>query len=443
MTVEALNAWLDRLPRTLLGRGGRLVPSYRTLGIVGYYLALVTVLGGGLVRGLSLLAAAGVAAVSGLSFFLYAWARKAATGKEEIVLLEHVWFAIAVVAAFLWALGEPLLSHLDVFAVSLCPFLALGRVGCLLAGCCHGRPSRVGVVYGEEAARDGFARHLVGVRLLPVPAFEALGLLLLGVTGFAGLLFAAPGAVLVWLLVGYAVLRFGLEGLRGDGGPELLGFSEARWMCLVQFASAVALWEGLRGEAFPSAAVSALWAGFGLLLVAALGLRHRWDPERTLLAPAHLEELTALLAACAGEAAPVPAARATSLGVTAAVSTAVAAQKGRLHVSLALPGQERNLALLCRLAVAALPGLEPESARYTDTGFLHCLATASLAAPDRGERDRRFGLLYGGLLRELQRSSFPSPSSPPAPGAPGGQDAGYFRPRLARAGDDRGPHGRV
>jgi hypothetical protein len=415
MTAEALNAWLDRLPRTRLGLGGRLVPTYRTLGVVGYYAALATVLGGGLVRGLSLLVVAGVAAVSGLSFFLYAWARKAATGKEEIVLLEHVWFAFALVAPYLWALGEPLLPHLDVFAVSLCPFLALGRVGCLLAGCCHGRPSRVGITYGEDAARDGFPRHLVGVRLLPLPAFEAAGLLFLGATGFAGLFSAAPGTVLVWFLVGYAVLRFGLEGLRGDGGPGLLGLSAARWMCLAQFALAVGLAEHLHGRSPLTASALVLWGALAALLCAGLVLRRLRDPARGLLAEEHLRELAAGLAESFWEGKATPAARATSRGVTWAASRAKPGED--LHASLALPGRERNLELLCRLAARVLPGVRPGSARYSERGVLHVLVSAPPEVlPEADESAAE--ALYGGLLR-------------PAGGEPQGANARlwYFRGR--------------
>lgn len=406
MTGSALNAWLDRLPRTRLGLGGRLVPTYRTLGVVGYYLALATVLGGTLVRGLSLLTAAGVAAASGLSFFLYARARKRLTGREEIVLLEHVWFAFAAVAALLWALGEPLLPHLDVFAVSLCPFLALGRVGCLLSGCCHGRPSRVGIVYGEEAARDGFPGHLVGVRLLPVPAFESLGLLLLGASGFAGLLWAAPGAVLVWFLVGYAVLRFGLDGLRGDGGPELLGFSEARWMCVVQFGFALGLREGLGGGGLGDLRAAAVWAGLTALLVAGLVLRRLWDLGPGLLRPAHLAEISGLLRSTPSRQGAL-ASGVTSRGMVVAGSRADAGPAGWLHASFSLPGAVRDLQLLCRVAARVLPGLDSRSARYTGNGVLHVGAPG---LPEEGARPdadslQAFRTLYGNLVRGLQADS--------------------------------------
>ncbi|WP_437640233.1 hypothetical protein [Sorangium sp. So ce854] len=55
----------------------------------------------------------------------------------------------------------------------------------------------MGVVYGEEHARDGFPRHLVGVHLFPVPALESLGLLAIGVAGLVALRSSAPGGVLV------------------------------------------------------------------------------------------------------------------------------------------------------------------------------------------------------------------------------------------------------
>jgi len=402
----AVNAWLDGLPRTRLGLGSRLVPTYRTLGVAGYYIGLATALAGGMSVGLSLLILCGVALVSGLSFFLWAWIRRAITGLEEIVLLEQVWFAYACVAALLWLLGEPLLPYLDAFSVSLCPFLCMGRVGCLLAGCCHGRPSRLGITYGEEWARDGSPPHMVGVRLFPVQGLEALGLTLLWASGFATLLLAGTGYATVWFLVGYAILRFGLEGLRGDPRPELFGFSEARWMCLLQFAFCVGWWEQQRGESFTSPTSVALWGALIAMLVVALVLRRAWDLRARLMATGHRAELSDLFRSVAVDpsfrAEPVSAT--TTRGVSVAVSRPPTAPSGWLHVSCSLPEPVRDLELLCELAGSAFPGLDPQSARYTAAGVLHGVAPApgnGAAAAARAPR-RACDVLYGSLLRRLQ-----------------------------------------
>ena len=54
---------------------------------------------------------------------------------------------IAVATVLLSLLDAPVLSYLDVTVLSLGLFLAWGRLGCLMAGCCHGRPQNWGVRY--------------------------------------------------------------------------------------------------------------------------------------------------------------------------------------------------------------------------------------------------------------------------------------------------------
>jgi hypothetical protein len=111
--------WLDRLPRTRVGTAARTRPAFLVCGIAGFYGALVALVAGGLLAGRSLLVLAAVAAVSAASFYVWALGRRRITGRERLVLLEHVWFAEACVAGGLAAFGEPVLPYLDVMAVAL------------------------------------------------------------------------------------------------------------------------------------------------------------------------------------------------------------------------------------------------------------------------------------------------------------------------------------
>jgi hypothetical protein len=395
----SLNELLDRLPRTRVGRARREAPAFRTCGIVGFYLAIVATLAGTLLAGLTLLVAAALCAVCGLSFFAYAHLRRWLTGEEELVLLEHVWFAELCAAGFLWAFGLPVLAYLDVVAVGLCFFLACGRVGCLLVGCCRGAPSAVGIRYGEDCAREGFPRHLVGVRLLPVPAFEAAGLVLIGVTGLIALPFAHPGDVFAWFLLGYAVMRFGLEGLRTDERPELLGLSQSRWMCLGELTLVLAL--GLHaGGDLGTARTAALFGLLGALLVAGLILWRALDPRRALLAPAHLEEVRAL---AAGTGASSVALHTSSRGVSVGTSRSEAG----FHLSLSLPGELHDLPLLCDLAAHTLAEARPVEAEESAEGVLHIHARPAATTADT-EHARSLDL-YGHVVRRLQ-------AGPPAAG---------------------------
>lgn len=110
------------------------------------------------------------------------------------------------------------LRRVDALAVfdAIAPFVmigdAIGRLGCLAAGCCYGLPSDVpwAVTFPEGAvAPAGVARH-------PTQVYESMYALAIGLfiwwlpRRFVGQRFAL-------LLALYGVARFGNELLRGDG----------------------------------------------------------------------------------------------------------------------------------------------------------------------------------------------------------------------------------
>lgn len=400
--MSRLNELLDSLPRTRLGVLGREVPTFRTCGITGFYLALIALFAGGLLAGRSLLVLAALAVVSALSFFVYTYLRMWVTGRETLVLLEHVWFALACDALALRWMREPMVPYLDVVSVALCPFLAMGRVGCTFVGCCHGRPSSIGITYNEACAREGFAKHLVGVRLFPVPAIEAAGLLALGVTGLAALPFARPGSVFAWYLIGYSLMRFGLEGLRGDERPHFAGLSQARWMAIIEAGVA------LRLAAEPhQAPAGVLYAALFVTLIAAVACYWVWDRRRRLLTPAHVQELRELVRSDIERIARVPSTQpvrhATSRQVTAAAS-AGGTFPAAAHVSLSLSDEYGDLPSLCALAVHAFPELVPDAAQFTGR-FIHVLVPLPLldASVDARTVQDRTRTLYGSIVRRLQR----------------------------------------
>lgn len=259
-TVSRINALLDRIPRTTVSLTGAESPAFRAVGVAGFHLAVLTVIGGALLRGLPLSTAVVVALACAASFFAWALLRRAITGRETLVLFEHVWLAGAAVVAVLWWLHAPLLPWLDVLAVALAVFLAAGRAGCAVAGCCHGHPSSIGIRYPQEHP----VARVAGIRVFPVPLIESAGLIVIAVTGAAALPWAAPGAVLVWALAAYAVLRFGLEALRGDRRPHVLGVPVARLAAGIQLIAAVVIDTVRRGEPFRWQPVAVAVAGLSL-----------------------------------------------------------------------------------------------------------------------------------------------------------------------------------
>jgi len=90
---------------------------------------------------------------------------------------------------------------------------AVGRLGCLLGGCCYGR--RADGWYALRYDSPLGPAHLLGSARHPWPLYEAAGLLLLAL-GFALFAHGAPRRRLWSYVALYSLLRLGLEPLRGD-----------------------------------------------------------------------------------------------------------------------------------------------------------------------------------------------------------------------------------
>jgi hypothetical protein len=214
---------------------------------------------------------------------------KVVTGKERHTHY-HYEIAVAVVTTFtLWALGQPVLPYLDVMIVGKGVLLAIGRLGCFMVGCCHGRPCGMGVCYRK--VKTGFARHYIGVRLFPVQLFESLAVSLL--TGFCGYLLlsaARPGTALSVYVVGYAAARFFIEFLRGDPQrPYLWTFSEAQWTALLLLGLITAL---QYASLLPFQVSHVIVASGVLLTMLTLSLRRSlWQTEHNLVTARHVAEV--------------------------------------------------------------------------------------------------------------------------------------------------------
>src|SRR5262249_4125532 len=152
-----------------------------------------------------------------------------------------------------------------------------------------------------------------------------------------------------WFLAAYALMRFGLESLRGDRRPHVLGLSVNRWMCVAELTLAGAL------SARPIVAGDvALGAFVAAVLAACLLVRRARAPRRRPRGHGHLAELRDATDTLRERAGAAPVALTTSGGVAVAASPE--------HISLSLVGAPRDLPLLCELAAAALPDADPESA---------------------------------------------------------------------------------
>jgi len=146
---------------------------------------------------------------------------------------------IAAVLAAFWYLRRhkmPVWVTCDVFAPGIALAHAIGRVGCLFAGCCFGRPTTLpwGIVFSDPFAASYVGTPL-GVHLHPTQLYEAgaeLAILaLLLAVERRGRPFAGRTFWFYTLL--YGVSRFVIEYFRGDERGMLLGLSTSQFISVV------------------------------------------------------------------------------------------------------------------------------------------------------------------------------------------------------------------
>ena len=234
----------------------------------------------------------------GVSFTVLAMATKILVGGEKLVFYHQIIFILVVCGIVLWFIGQPVASYLDVLVVSIGAFHVCGRIGCLIAACCHGKPSRCGVRYQVALTRNGFPSYLVGVRLFPIQLVESLWILCITITGTVLVLKGSrAGEALAWYILAYAVGRFFFEFMRGDAErPYFLGFSEAQWTSLA-LVYALVLTE--LGEMFVFHLSHAVGAAIITTTMVGLIVKRKLSDGDThkLLLPAHIKELALAIAA--------------------------------------------------------------------------------------------------------------------------------------------------
>ena len=129
---------------------------------------------------------------------------------------------IAAVVVALWYLRRhrmPMWTVTDVFAPGIALGHVIGRMGCLFAGCCFGRPAEVpwAITFHNEFAAQNVGTPL-GIPLHPTQLYEAgaelLILVVLLATERKGRPF--PGRTFWGYMLLYGVSRFVIEFYRGD-----------------------------------------------------------------------------------------------------------------------------------------------------------------------------------------------------------------------------------
>jgi phosphatidylglycerol:prolipoprotein diacylglycerol transferase len=163
-------------------------------------------------------------------------------GIAGLVLLGGVLAAIPTTLWYTARKGHSVWDVVDLLSPSLALGMAIGRVGCLLNGCCYGQACGCAwaITYPE-----GSHLHALGP-VHPTQAYLILGDLLL----MAALLWAArrrafPGQIFALFLVLYAPLRFTVEFLRDYEPSMIIGHLGAWSVTTSQLISLGMLLSGL------------------------------------------------------------------------------------------------------------------------------------------------------------------------------------------------------
>ena len=146
--------------------------------------------------------------------------------------------SLIAIAVFARRRKIPLLKLCDALVPPLLIAHALGRLGCLAAGCCYGKPA------GEWPGITFTNPESLAPRYIPlIPTQPMESAALLALFGFSMMIFrrdAITGRLSAFYLCGYAVVRFLMEFLRGDDrGQFVLGLSPSQLVAVVMLAAGV------------------------------------------------------------------------------------------------------------------------------------------------------------------------------------------------------------
>lgn len=180
-----------------------------------------------------------------LLYIIVSWPQLGVTTAEKIRYILHnfrygfVFFgglivSVSAVIIYLRRKQLPLAKTAD-FIITAVPLgHALGRIGCFLAGCCHGKPTTMpwGVVFNDPHTL--VAPELVGVPVHPTQLYESLGNFILFF--LLHKLYQKPhkdGSVVLAYVACYSLMRFIIEFFRGDyRGGFILGLSPSQLISL-------------------------------------------------------------------------------------------------------------------------------------------------------------------------------------------------------------------
>jgi phosphatidylglycerol---prolipoprotein diacylglyceryl transferase len=159
-------------------------------------------------------------------------------------------FLLALITAVLYMRHNhlPALAASDVFAPGIALGQAIGRLGCLAAGCCWGRECHLpwAITFNNPQAETGVP---LGIPLHPTQVYESLADALIFVILYRMITKPhADGAILGWYLTLYSTARFGIEFFRVHEQGLHMGLSLTQWISLGTLVAGLALLLRRRGS---------------------------------------------------------------------------------------------------------------------------------------------------------------------------------------------------
>ena len=142
-------------------------------------------------------------------------------------------------------LGAPVMRLLAAFFIAAPWIQSLGRLRCLVQGCCHGAPTTpaIGIRYRHRRSRVTQIANLADTPIHPTPLYSIGANLLIGVVLLRLRSLAAPDSLLVaiYLILG-GVARFVEESFRGEPQTPIVGGLRVyQWLAVASVLAGAAL----------------------------------------------------------------------------------------------------------------------------------------------------------------------------------------------------------
>jgi hypothetical protein len=291
----SISRLMDRIVRPEVKIFGRRFSGYFCFVVVGLVSAILLALVLTFISGASALVTFGMVWLNVIILLAFAMATKIAWGFERYTFYHYMAMVLFCTPFLLRAFGQPVFPYLDILSLALILNLAVGRIGCFIVGCCHGKPCKWGVLYGKKHIHSTFTPFYLGVRLFPLQLLELALVLLIVIAGSWMFVSSPAGYAFSWVVISYGLARYILEYYRGDAGrPFLKGFSEAQWTSLILMAAVVVL-EFVDFVPFQLWHLIVTAATIASMIAVAIVRQYREAPLHRIMNPNHIRELSELI----------------------------------------------------------------------------------------------------------------------------------------------------